>query len=245
MTGVDSRVTIITGAASGIGEGLAYGLAGTHRLVVSDLPANADKLAALADATGAVAFNADVSRSDDVDALVQRARALGPVSGLVNCAGFTRQERIDQTSVEDFRSLIDVNLLGTLLTLTSTAAQMRRDRVGGSLVTISSINAFIGARQQAVYSAAKAAVNSIVTAAAQDWGPDGIRVNAVAPGSIRTAGMNPHAGDHPGHAERIPLRRIGRPDDLVGPVRFLLGADSAYVTGTVLVVDGGMMLLRG
>lgn len=245
MTGVESRVTIITGAASGIGEGLAYGLAGTHRLVVSDLPANADKLAALADATGAVAISADVSRSDDVDALVQRARALGPVSGLVNCAGFTRQERIDQTSVEDFRSLIDVNLLGTMLTLTSTAAQMRRDRVGGSLVTISSINAFIGARQQAVYTAAKAAVNSIVTAAAQDWGPDGIRVNAVAPGSIRTAGMNPHAGDHPGHAERIPLRRIGWPDDLVGPVRFLLGADSAYVTGTVLVVDGGMMLLRG
>lgn len=244
MTGVESRVTIITGAASGIGEGLAYGLAGTHRLVVSDLPANADKLAALADATGAVAFSADVSRSDDVDALVQRARALGPVSVLVNCAGFTRQERIDQTSVEDFRSLIDVNLLGTMLTLTSTAAQMRRDRVGGSLVTISSINAFIGARQQAVYTAAKAAVNSIVTAAAQDWGPDGIRVNAVAPGSIRTAGMNPHAGDHPGHAERIPLRRIGWPDDLVGPVRFLLGADSAYVTGTVLVVDGGMMLLR-
>lgn len=245
MTGSEPRVIIITGAASGIGEGLARGLAGSHRIVVCDLPTHAEKLAVVAAETGSVAISADVSQPDDVDALVAGARTLGPVTGLVNCAGFTRRQRVEETSVEDFRSLIDVNLLGTMLTLTSTAAQMRRDRVAGSLVTISSINAFIGAHEQAVYTAAKAAVNSLVTATAQDWGPDGIRVNAVAPGSIRTAGMNPHAGDHPGEAERIPLRRIGRPADLVGPVRFLLGDESAYVTGTVLVVDGGMMLLRG
>lgn len=245
MTGVGLPVTIVTGAASGIGEGVACGLAGSHRLVLADLVASADRLAAVAERTGAVAVHADVSDPGDVDALVQQARQLGPVTGLVNCAGFTRHERLDETSVEDFRSLLDVNLLGTVLTLTATAKQMQRDGVPGSLVTMSSINAFVGAQGQAVYTAAKAAVNSVVASAAQDWGPDGIRVNAIAPGSIRTAGMNPRAGDHPGHAERIPLRRVGHPVDLVGPVRFLLSGESAYVTGAVLVVDGGMMLLRG
>lgn len=245
MTVADPAVTIVTGAASGIGEGVARGLAHERRLVVCDLPANASRLGQVARETGAVAVDADVSQEEDVAALVQRARSLGPVAGLVNCAGFTRHERIGETSVTDFRALLDVNLLGTVLTLSRTAEQMQRDGVAGSLVTMSSINSFIGARGQAAYTAAKAAVNSVVASAAQDWGPSGIRVNAVAPGSIRTAGMNPRAGDHPGQNERIPLRRVGYPADLVGPVRFLLGEESAYVTGTVLVVDGGMMLLRG
>lgn len=244
MTGAAPDVTIITGAASGIGEGLVHGLSG-RRLVICDLPARTAELDRLAAATGATAVVADVGRADDVEALVARARSLGPVRGLVNCAGFTRHQRVGDTTVADFQELIATNLLGTMLTLTAVARQMRADGVGGSLVTMSSINAFIGAREQAVYTAAKAAVNSLVGAAAQDYGPDGIRVNAIAPGSIRTAGMNPRAGDFPEWSAKIPLGRAGEPVDLVGPVRFLLGDDAAYVTGTVLVVDGGLMLLRG
>jgi NAD(P)-dependent dehydrogenase (short-subunit alcohol dehydrogenase family) len=245
VTSAGEHVTIITGAASGIGEGLVIGLAGSRRLVIADLPANLAKLADLADKTGSVAVTADVSNADDVAALVREARSVGPIQGLVNCAGFTRHQRVAQTSVADFHALINVNLLGTVLCLRLAAEQMQRDKVAGSLVAISSINAFIGARDQAIYTAAKTAVNSVVGAAAQDWGPSGIRVNAIAPGSIRTAGMNPRAGDNPAASQRIPMQRVGYPADLVGPVRFLLSDDSRYVTGTVLVVDGGLMLLRG
>jgi NAD(P)-dependent dehydrogenase (short-subunit alcohol dehydrogenase family) len=123
--------------------------------------------------------------------------------------------------------------------------QMREQRRHGSIVVITSINAAIGLADQAVYSAAKAGVTSLVGAAAIEGGPNGIRVNAVAPGSIRTRGMNPDAGNDPSSSAMIPLRRVGQPFDLVGPTRFLLSDESQYVTGCVLTVDGGLMHVRG
>ncbi len=122
---------------------------------------------------------------------------------------------------------------------------LRRQGTPGSVVVVSSINGLIGLPSQAVYSAAKAAVNSLVTAGAVEGGPYGIRVNAIAPGSTRTAGMNPNAGDDPAENLGIPMRRVGQPEDMVGPVRFLLSDESAYVTGCVLTVDGALMHVRG
>lgn len=245
MTARQQGVTIITGAAGGIGCGLVTSLAPTLRLVLVDLPARLRELIQLAEQTGAHAVAADVSVEHDVQALVAQARRLGPITGLVHCAGFTRHERIGETSVQDFQSLVNTNLLGTLLCMTAVAEQMQADAVSGSLVAISSINALIGAKKQAVYTATKAAIHSLVVSAAQEWGPSGIRVNAIAPGSIRTPGMNPQAGDDPELNRRIPLQRVGLPADLVGPVRFLLSDEAAYMTGTVVVVDGGLMLVRG
>lgn len=244
-------ITIITGAASGIGEGLALGLSPSRQLVLCDLPEKKAQLDLLADQINgssrveATVLTADVSDPDGVAGLLRDARRVGIVDGLVNCAGVTMVKGILETSVADFHLLINVNLLGTQLCITEAARAMKADQVGGSIVAISSINALIGMPSQAVYTAAKAAINSLVASAAYDLGPDGIRVNAIAPGSIRTAGMNPHGGEDQTFVDRIPLRRIGHPEDMVGPVRFLLSDAASYVTGAVLVVDGGLMQLRG
>lgn len=244
-------ITIITGAASGIGEGLALGLSPSRSLVLCDLPEKqaqldllAKKLNALNRAQATV-LTVDVSDPDGVAALVRGARQIGVVDGFVNCAGVTMTKGILETSVADFHVLINVNLLGTQLCITHAARQMKADQVRGSIVAISSVNALIGLPSQAVYTAAKAAVNSLVASAAHDLGPDGIRVNAVAPGSIRTAGMNPHGGENRAFVNSVPLRRVGQPEDVVGPVSFLLSEAASYVTGSVLVVDGGLAQLRG
>jgi L-rhamnose 1-dehydrogenase len=143
-----------------------------------------------------------------------------------------------------FDFLIGANLKSNFLVMRAALLALRRQGGGGSVVVVSSINATIGLPDQAVYTAAKAAVNSLVTAAAVEGGPYGTRVNAIAPGLTRTRGMSPRAGDDPAENRAIPLGRVGQPIDMVGPVRFLLSDESAYVTGSVLSVDGGLMHLR-
>lgn len=238
------NVVIVTGAASGIGEELAVQLARDWTIVAADLPARQAELKAQADAHGLHAVAADVSDPEQVEALFTGAAQLGTLAGSVNCAGVTRVAHVTETSPELYDSLMAVNLKGNFLMLRAAALALRRQGTPGSIVAITSINAVAGLPDQAVYTAAKAAVNSLVTAAAVECGPYGIRVNAVAPGSTRTAGMNPRAGDDPATVEDIPLGRVGYPSDIVGPVRFLLSEQSAYVTGSVLTVDGGLVHMR-
>jgi NAD(P)-dependent dehydrogenase (short-subunit alcohol dehydrogenase family) len=242
---VTGNVLVVTGAASGIGEELAVQLSRDWTVVAADLPARLPELKQMADAYALHPVAADVSDPEQVDALFAEAARLGPLAGSVNCAGVTKVAHLTETSPELYDSLMGVNLKGNFLMLRAAALALRRQGAPGSIVAITSINAMAGLPDQAIYTAAKAAVNSLVTAAAVECGPYGIRVNAVAPGSTRTAGMNPRAGDDPATVEYIPMRRVGYPSDIVGPVRFLLSAESAYVTGSVLVVDGGLMHVRG
>jgi NAD(P)-dependent dehydrogenase (short-subunit alcohol dehydrogenase family) len=242
---VTGQVVVVTGAASGIGEELAVQLARDWTIVAADLPARLPELGRLADAHALHVVAADVSDPEQVEDLFATACRLGPLAGSVNCAGVTRVAHLTETSPELYDSLMAVNLKGNFLMLRAAALALRREQTPGSIVAITSINAVAGLPDQAVYTAAKAAVNSLVTAAAVECGPYGIRVNAIAPGSTRTAGMNPRAGDDPAAVMTIPMRRIGYPRDIVGPTRFLLSEESAYVTGSVLTVDGGLMHVRG
>ena len=239
------KVLVVTGAASGIGEELAVQLARDWTIVAADLPVRLPELQRLADAHALHVVGADVSDPEQVEDLFGRAVRLGTLAGSVNCAGFTKIAHVTETSPELYDSLMAVNLKGNFLMLRAAALALRRQEVPGSIVAITSINAVAGLPDQAIYTAAKAAVNSLVSAAAVECGPYGIRVNAIAPGSTRTAGMNPRAGDDPAAVSHIPMRRVGYPSDIVGPARFLLSADSAYVTGSVLTVDGGLMHMRG
>jgi NAD(P)-dependent dehydrogenase (short-subunit alcohol dehydrogenase family) len=239
-----SDVVVVSGAASGIGEELARALAPTWTVVAADLPARLPELSRAADEHGFLAVGADVTRPLDVDALFERAGGAGRIGGVVSCAGATRPAHVSETSPEMFDFLIGANLKTNFLMIRAALLAMRRQAGPGSVVVVSSINATVGLPSQAVYTAAKAAVNSLVTAAAVEGGPYGTRVNAIAPGLTRTRGMSPHAGDDPAENRAIPMGRVGQPADMVGPVRFLLSDESAYVTGCILSVDGGLMHLR-
>jgi NAD(P)-dependent dehydrogenase (short-subunit alcohol dehydrogenase family) len=238
-------VIVVTGAASGIGEELAVQLAREWTVVAADVPERLPELRQLSDSYGVHAVVADVTRAEDINELFRRAVALGPLSGAVSCAGVTRVLYLTETEPGVFDYLMAVNLRGHCLVIRAAVQALRSQARSGSVVVVSSINGMIGLPDQAVYTAAKAGVNSLVGAAAVECGPDGIRVNAIAPGLTRTRGMAPHAGDNPEDVRRIPMRRVGQPRDMVGPVRFLLTEESAYVTGCVLTVDGGLMHVRG
>jgi NAD(P)-dependent dehydrogenase (short-subunit alcohol dehydrogenase family) len=251
MAATPRPVTIVTGASKGIGAAAAVhlGRAG-HDVVVgyrSDASGAANVVRAVAASGGAaLSVRADVTSEHDVAALFAAAAELGPVTGLVNNAGLTGHiGDLADTPVDVIRRVIDVNFLGVVLCARRAVQVMstRRGGGGGAIVNISSGAATLGSPHEYVhYAGAKAAVDSLTIGLAKELAADGIRVNAVAPGLIRT-GIHSGAGD-PGRvdrvADRVPMGRAGEADEVAPAIAWLLGPDAGYVTGTVLRVAGGM-----
>jgi glucose 1-dehydrogenase len=248
----DRHVTIITGGTRGIGLATAVRLARAgHDLVLayrSDDSA-AQRAAASVREAGArcVLAKADVTRDDDVERLFAVASGqLGTVTGLVNNAGLTAHiGDLADTPVHVIREVIDVNLLGVILCARQAATVMsvRRGGLGGAIVNVSSAAATLGSAHEYVhYAAAKAAVEALTAGLAKELAADEIRVNAVAPGVVRTS-IHAAAGD-PGRADRaagrIPMGRAGEPDEIALAIAWLLGPEAGYVTGAVLRVAGGL-----
>jgi NAD(P)-dependent dehydrogenase (short-subunit alcohol dehydrogenase family) len=250
--GSERPITIITGAGRGIGAATAVRLARAgHDLTIGyhQDEGAAQRLAALVTAEGArcVLVRVDVARDDDVDRLFTvTADRLGAPTGLVNNAGITAHlGDLADTPVEVVRRVIDVNLLGVVLCARRAAQVMssRRGGNGGAIVNVSSAAATLGSAHEYVhYAAAKAAVDALTVGLARELADEGIRVNAVAPGIIRT-GMHASAGD-PGRADRaasrIPMGRAGEPDEIAPAIAWLLSAEASYVTGAVLRIAGGL-----
>jgi NAD(P)-dependent dehydrogenase (short-subunit alcohol dehydrogenase family) len=246
------QVTIITGGTRGIGAATALRLAQAgHDLVLAyrrDGSAAQQAAASMQDAGArCVLVQADVTRADDVERLFAVAvTQLGPVTGLVNNAGATLHiGDLADTPVDVIREVIDVNLLGVILCARQAATLMsvRRGGSGGAIVNVSSAAATLGSAHEYVhYAAAKAAVDALTAGLAKELAADQIRVNAVAPGVIRTS-IHAAAGD-PDRADRaagrIPLGRAGEPDEIAPAIAWLLGPEAGYTTGTVLRVAGGL-----
>jgi glucose 1-dehydrogenase len=247
-----TRVTIVTGAGRGIGAATALHLAASGHDVVVNYRADAaaaERVVRGATAAGAraVAVRADVISEDDVDRLFRTARdELGPVTGLVNNAGITDHlGDLAHTPVAVIRRVIEVNLVGTLLCCRRAAQEMstRTGGGGGAIVNISSAAATLGSPHEYVhYAAAKAGVDALTVGLAKELADQGVRVNAVAPGIVRT-GIHAAAGD-PDRADRlvgrIPLGRAGEPNEIAPTVAWLFSAEATYITGAVVRVAGGL-----
>lgn len=193
-----------------------------------------------------MAVRCDVRDGDDVEALFAAGAGLGVVTGLVNNAGLTAHlGDLADTPLEVVRRVVDVNLTGALLCARRAAQVMSTARggAGGAIVNVSSAAATLGSAHEYVhYAAAKAGVDALTVGLAKELADQGVRVNAVAPGMVDTR-IHADAGD-PGRvervADRVPMGRVGQPDEIAPAIAWLLGPEAGYVTGAVLRVAGGL-----
>ncbi|MGA0609591.1 SDR family NAD(P)-dependent oxidoreductase [Caldimonas sp. KR1-144] len=246
------KVVVVTGAASGIGRAIAINAAkhGAKAVIVSDISPDpreggtptTHEIEALGVATRFV--KADVSKKNEVEALVEAAAEFGGVDVMVANAGITLRADGPDVSADDFHKLLAVNLDGTLFSAQAAARQMKANQKRGSIVLMASMGGLSGAGITVAYSTSKGGVVLMAKSLADALGPDGIRVNAVAPGTIdthllRTAPGIAEAAE--GFRQRTPLRRLGQPSEIGDAVAFLGSDLSSYITGTALLVDGGLL----
>jgi 3-oxoacyl-[acyl-carrier protein] reductase len=247
---VTEKIAIVTGSARGIGAATARRLASDGMAVaVLDLDeaACAGTVKEIADAGGrAIAVGTDVSDRDQVEAAVQRvASELGPPGVLVNNAGVIRDNLLFKMTDDDWETVLGVHLRGAFLMTRAVQKHMVEQR-WGRVVNLSSSSA-LGNRGQVNYSAAKAGLQGFTKTLAIELGPFGITANAVAPGFIATdmtAATAERVGVAfdvfaKGAAERIPVRRVGQPDDVAHTISFLVSEGAGFVSGQVIYVAGG------
>jgi meso-butanediol dehydrogenase/(S,S)-butanediol dehydrogenase/diacetyl reductase len=264
MTGSNSngegRVAIVTGGARGIGRGIALRLAADGLdVAIADLPSMRAESEAVADevrdaGSGAVALDVDVSDAAEVDRMVREAvDGLGRVDVMVANAGIAQVAPLLDVTPQDFDRLMAVNLRGVFLCYTAAARQMIDQGTGGKIIGAASIAAHKGFGMLGHYSASKFAVRGLTQAAAQEWAQHGITVNAYCPGIVGTQmwelideKLAEHMGLQKGEAiaqfsELITLGRIQTPEDVASFVSYLASADSDYMTGQSVMIDGGVL----
>jgi NAD(P)-dependent dehydrogenase (short-subunit alcohol dehydrogenase family) len=241
LSTLEGRRILVTGASSGIGRAIAQRCVAEGARVL----ATGRRSEALEELDGAERYICDLREPGAAEACVAvGVERLGGLDGVAHAAGTVLRNQDPRSTSDDE---IDAQMLDNLTVPQRVArASLGALGRGGSLVLLSSQLGRIGAPGYASYSAAKGGIDALVRALAVDVGPDGVRVNAVAPGVVRTPmaylGRDNFDELVPAIAERHPLRRIAEPDDLGGPVAFLLSEASAFITGQTLVVDGGFTI---
>lgn len=241
---LSGKVALVTGSTRGIGRAIAETLAGAGARVAvvgRDLPRA--EAAAVEIGHGARGFACDVSDTAQVSALVAEVEAaFGTLDILVNNAGLTKDNVIMRLKDEDWDAVIDANLRGAFASIRAASRGMMKRR-SGRIINISSVVGVIGNRGQANYAASKAGLIGLTKSVAKELASRNILCNAVAPGFIATD-MTAALGDEQRKAleSQIPLERLGSPADIASAVAFLASDHAAYITGQVLVVDGGMVM---
>ena len=261
MKRLNGRVAVVTGGAQGIGEGIVRRLAlEGAQVVVADLNgAKAEQVAASLRADGhqALAVTVDVAERKQVKAMIAEAvRAFGKIDVVFNNAGFNKPLPFFETDEDNFNAIMRVNALAVLIGMQEAGRQMIAQGHGGKIINTASIAGRQGYAEFAPYCASKAAVISLTQAGAREMGKHRITVNAFAPGVVRTPlwvgleedmiakGVIKQMGEFmESFSAGILLGRVSDPSDLAGMAAFLASADSDYITGQVIMCDGGMVLV--
>jgi 3-oxoacyl-[acyl-carrier protein] reductase len=241
-----SDLVVVTGAAQGIGLALTQQLLGAGKRVVM-LDINEDLTTRMSDEFRSEGFSTYpfgldvVIESETLRIAAQVEKNIGPIGTLVTCAGITRSGPADSMSLENFRSVIDINLAGTFLSCQAFGKPMLA-RGQGAIVTISSASGLGGQSGRVNYVASKWAVIGLTKALAIEWGNRGVRVNSVAPGPINTAlyAKVPEKFRENVIRQRTPLKRAAEPVEVANVILFLLSENASYINGSIVSVDGGI-----
>lgn len=243
------RAALVTGAGGGIGCALAVALAeagaavGIHDIAADKLGETRNKIEEVGGR--AAVLTADVSKVEECRRLIQEAhKALGRLDVLVNCAGINRRKPIEAVNEDDYEAIMAVNLRG-LYFLSQAAHPIMRAQGGGKVINIGSSTVFFGLGTVSVYGATKAGVAALTRTMAVEWAKDNIQVNCIAPGYFLTplTDKSVWADERKSRwlLNRIPARRPGVPEDLIGALLLLASDASAYITGETVIVDGGFL----
>ncbi len=249
MIDLSGKAAVVTGGSRGIGKAIAMRLAEQGADICFSYQSNEEAAKATAGeieakGTKAVTVQADVTQQDAAEELVKAALdAFGKVDILVNNAGITRDDLIMRMKPEDWRDVLETNLFGAFWTLKAVTRPMLRAK-SGRIINITSVSGQAGQMGQANYSSAKAGLIGLTKAAARELGSRGITVNAVAPGFVLTELTQDLAPELQQMAiDRTPLGRFGTTEEMAYAVAFLASDEAAYITGQVLAVDGGLVMM--
>jgi 3-oxoacyl-[acyl-carrier protein] reductase len=234
---LEGKTALVTGASKGIGRAIAAELARAGATVVVGYRSGQEEAEALATEIGGRAIQADVSSPEEAARLVAEA---GDLDILVNNAGLTRDGLLARMSDEDWRVVIDTNLSSVFYTCRAVTRPMMKKR-SGAIVNISSVVGVHGNWGQTNYAASKAGIIGFTKSIARELGSRGVRANVVAPGYVKTqlTEVLPEEATAAMLAN-TPLARLGEPEDVAGAVRFLCSDEASFITGEVLLVDGGL-----
>jgi 3-oxoacyl-[acyl-carrier protein] reductase len=234
---LEGKTALVTGASRGIGRAIATELARAGASVVLGYRTGAEEAEALAQELGGRAVQADVANADDARRLVEEA---GDLDVLVNNAGLTRDGLLARMPDDDWRTVIETNLSSVFYTCRAVCRPMMKKRAG-SIVNVSSIVGVHGNWGQTNYAASKAGIIGFTKSLARELGSRNVRANVVAPGYVKTqlTEVLPEEATA-AMLQNTPLGRLGEPEDVAGAVRFLCSDEASFITGEVLLVDGGL-----
>jgi 3-oxoacyl-[acyl-carrier protein] reductase len=234
---LEGKLALVTGASRGIGRAIAVALAGAGADVVLGYRSGKDEAEQLAADLGCRAVQADVASPDDAKRLVEEA---GDIDVLVNNAGLTRDGLLARMSDEDWRTVLDTNLSSVFYTCRAVTRPMMKKR-SGSIVNISSIVGVHGNWGQTNYAASKAGIIGFTKSLARELGSRNIRANVVAPGYVKTQLTEVLPDEATASMiQNTPLGRVAEPEEIAGAVRFLASDEASFITGEVMLVDGGL-----
>ena len=245
---LDGKIAVVIGGTSGIGRALAHGLAeaGADVVPTSRRLEQVEATALEIEARGrrTLRVTSDVAERASLEDLLAACLAgFGQVDILVNCAGRTKRAPTLDFAEADWNDIMETNVTGTLRACQVFGRQML-ERKYGRIINIASLSTFVALFEVAAYAASKAAVASLTKSLAVEWGPQGVNVNAIAPGVFRTALNEKLLDETPRGQEfllRTPLKRFGQVEELAGAAVFLASEAASFVNGEVLVVDGGFL----